>query len=86
MPDIIDEILTGPRKRLHPGGTKGKGTRGGKGRDFQVKCATTKEERAVFQKAIVAELGGDLPGPALRILLIRLAKKHDLLPAEYAED
>jgi len=85
VPDLIDQILEGPRKRLHPGGTKGKGTRGGKGRDFQVKCATTKEERAVFQKAIVAELGGE-PGPGLRILLIQLAKKHQLLSADYAED
>lgn len=81
---LIDEILHGPRKRCHPGGTKGRGTRGGKGRDLQVKCAVNKVEHQAIYAALAAE-GAAAPGQALRIHLIRLAKQHELLPATYEE-
>lgn len=84
MTDLIDSILAEPRpKRNHPGGTKGRGTRGGRNRDEkQVKCACNAVEHAAFTEALRKEFGKAV-SPALRDYLIRLAKKHNLLANSY---
>lgn len=77
-PDLVDSILasrTAPRKpkRNHPGGTKGPGTRGGLGRNFQLKTAVNPVERARYEAALAARYPGLTSSEALRELLIALA-------------
>ena len=85
---LIDDILSTPRrKKNHPGGSKGRGTRGGQGRDErQIKCACSTTEHEKFTQALRAEYDCHSVSRALRTYLIRLAKKHELLADTYAED
>ncbi len=85
MSDLIDSILAQPRpKRNHPGGTKGRGTRGGRGRDEkQIKCACNEVEHAAFSEALRKEFGKAV-SPSLRDYLIQLAKRHGLLERDYS--
>ena len=87
--DLLDDILEGPHRRdltRGPGGTKGVGSRGGKGRHFQTKCSCSAEEQGAFARALTAATGLTSTSVALRWLLIRLAIEHGELPEDYPLD
>lgn len=85
--EIIDKIVARRRWPQHPGGTKGKGTRGGKGRETQLKCVVNDREAKAIVQALAIEVGPQRSvSAAMRIALLSIAKRHGLLPADCAVD